>query len=62
MMRVVCALPFDVGKDAGAGDMEKVKQWCREYPELRPCGLHHGWVEKARACRRCRECKQLIEE
>lgn len=64
MLKIICDVTFDPAKDAGAirGDMEIVKQWCARSPELRPCGLLHGWVEKQRTCVKCAHCKQAIEK
>ena len=63
-MKVKCSIKFDAAKDAGAinGDMEIVKFWCKRSPELRPCGMVHGWVDKKRTCLRCKHLIQVVNE
>ena len=63
-MKIICDVKFDAGKDAGAinADMAIVKKWCKRSPDLRPCGLVHGWVEKERTCLKCEHLIRAVDE
>lgn len=69
-MKIVCRIPWKVEDDAGCmllpGESEKEGQAriAREFGsrDIRPCGLHHGWVVKKTCGARCSGFVRRIED
>lgn len=58
MIRIVCSLAFDPVHDAGHADESTIRAACVAHPDIRPCGLYHGWVVKT-WCKKCEKLKSI---
>ncbi len=59
-MKIRCRYPV-TSRDHGYIKDEDLTAALQRSPTLRPCGIHHGWVEKT-WCPRCRYVVEVIME